>query len=320
MGWLFKSKEQKEAEAKQKEIEANNARINNQLSDDPYLGSKSKEINANKMKIQQSQDAARTDVEEELTSLMRMANQEFEDEDTVDSIRDLINLTRKMDLGLNAGTTSTVKIFILKQIGNAKNACLSKNQSALDGLVGGLNNLLLDMSNERKKKFFADPTYVDTRAALFDLQANMKELASQERLAKANIKKLGLKLQKDKDYMTAAEWRNEQVNYANTLKDIENQRTEIQRRIDLAQKQVSELETSMRTQAVFSDQDLLRNQEKIMRQKEQREDVSADIDSAIDDLSHRNSHVSNANMGMQDLGISNQKVDDNELADFLNNL
>ena len=320
MGWLFKSKEQKAAEAKQKAIEENNRRINEKLSDEPYLGSKQKEINSNKMRIANEQESNRADVSEKLTSLMRLVNQTFEDEDSTEEIRELVNLSRKLDLGLNAGTTQTVKSFIIKQIGLANSACLAKNQAAVDGISSGLYSLLLDMGDETKKKYYENEEYVNNRLDLFAQQARMKELATKERLAKEHIKKLGLKLQKNKDYMTAAEWRNEQVNYANTLKQIENARIEAQRRLQLAQSHINEIETNISSQSVISDDQRLRSHENIMRAKEQREDVSSDLDNALDELNQNNAHVSNANMGMTDLGVSNQKVDDAELADFLNTL
>lgn len=320
MGLFFKSKEEKEAIRKQKEIDENNRRINNGLDDTPYLGSNKKQINSNKMRIENEQEATREDIADGLTELMRMANASFENENTTDRIRKLINKVRTVDLGMNAGTTKTIKAFMMKQIKLAKNNCNSNNRAAVDAMASCLDTMLYEIGSESSKKYYADPEYVNNRLDAFEQEARMKELSTKERLAREHIKEQALELKADPDYMTANEWRQVQLDFANNLKAIEVGRQEAQRRLNLAKQHMSEREIQLANQSVISDQERLRSHENIMRQKEMREDASADLDQASEEMDSNNSHVSTSAMGVQDLGISNQKVDQDELDNFLANL
>ena len=320
MGWFKDRKERKEQAAKQAEIDERNKRLASKLNDDPYLGSKQKEINANKQRIAQSQEKLKDYINEELRELQRLCNAHFDNEATVERIRKLINRLNQTELGMNAGTTETISKFIVKSIGQAKNKALAENRAAVDQILGDLNALIGDMGNENTKKFYENEGYVDAKLDILDQTWQMKDLDTRQREMTEEIKQTAMEIKADPSYMLADQWRQAQEDYALNMQKIAEARKQIQARINMQRADMAQIEKTLRTQSIRTDEERMRAHNENMKMKEKMEDVSIDIAEATEEMNQDNSHVATSSMGMQDLGVSNQKVNADDIDAFLANL
>lgn len=309
---LFKSKEEKEAIAKKNEI-------NDLFGEDTSNAPKSKKENDKIAKTQQAQANYKEQIEEELRGLAHFVQRHFEDEDCVDNIRNIMSNLREADLGNDVNTSDILARFVKKQVNEAKSHCQAGNQAAVDGMIEHLNTFVNEIGNERKKRYYADSRYMKLKLAAFEHEARMAELETQERDELAKLQRVAAKLKENPKYMTADAFQQKKLEYNRAKQQIEIARNEAKRRLDIVTGDIARLETEISAQHnAMNDQELLKTHGNIMQNVERMEDLSADLDQAADEVNRNNAHVSNANMGMDTVSVSNNKINMDELDDILN--
>ena len=193
---LFKSKEQKAAEAKAAEQKK---RIG-EMSD--HLDPKSDTVPyRNEKKARQAaQETARhiEGVRDEIDELLRTLSKEIalsidDAEDDAQEIRDLAVRIRRMDLGQYAGVTDAILVFIRNQVRTAITNAHQKNVASIFGFTREIDGLLSELEDPQSAKLFTDERYLKRRLRVVEL------IAAKEKLEGERIREL-----KQRDKIKAA--------------------------------------------------------------------------------------------------------------------
>lgn len=193
---LFKSKAQKEAEAKIRQQED----LTRQMSDRLDPKSDAVPYRSEKKNRQAQQEASRKlegirdEIDESLRRLANEINVSLEDaEDDAQEVRDLERRIRRMELNNNVGVNNTILVFVRNQIQTAITNIHQKNVTSVFAFTNQIDGLLSEMEDPQSAKLFSDPQYLQQRMRVAELAAAKEKLVAQR-----------IREQKQKDKIKAA--------------------------------------------------------------------------------------------------------------------
>lgn len=299
---LFKSKEQKAAEAAAKQRQQQQAAINKGLQDSmtpkddvtPYANEKKRR--QEEQAAAQHQEANRDEIDEILRNLSKEIALSFPDaEDDAQEIRDLSVRVRRMNLGKNQGATDAIMTFIRAKAQDMIVKAHAGNYAAIIGFFEELKSLVNDAENPQKAKLMADPAYVKRRIRVAELSALKEDLQGQ---------KQALYRQRDKLKARMEAGLIDQREAVSRVGDIRAQVDDLERSLQNAQSDLrdaqtvlTEQETQIRNSTKAKAEDI-NDYNAIADQKADAEALSSEKNDVMSQIRQNNADVSMDDMHM----------------------
>ena len=310
-------KEAKEQEKRQAEINKNTDKAFNNT---PFLGTNEKKVNDMKMKLRRQQEKVRDQLEEEFTNLRSEAQRSFPAATTAQNIRQLVDLTRRIEMGLNVATTQTLTTFLMEQVADARRKCHNNNPAAVDQIVFNLRDMLVEMENEDAKRLYSDPDYVQLRIAEFKLRSQLEDLESKHRSLQEQARTLVENSKTGDHYLNNDALAEKLKKIKQDANRLEESKAKLQNKLDPTQLALNQKRDAILSQPLGNDNELFALLNRTLVEKEQLEANSEEFAEFSKQLGVNNTAVSNSAMEFNDVRNDKQEVSDEDIDALLNSI